>query len=94
MLSSASWRIYSPPNMGRCPLSERRANRCLNSPEVGDVWESRGGKLRVRVDKIIQDNVPVVLWTGVNQRAGGSCSVANFPRGRRLIERNGQAVLS
>ena len=62
---------------------------------VGDVWESRGGKLRIKVDSIVQDGPgPVALWTGVNRREGGCCSVANFLRGRRLVERDGQAVTS
>lgn len=64
--------------------------------KVGDIWQSRGGKLSIRVDKIEPQYKGSswinVHWTGVNRRESGRCGEHNFTRGRTLIERDGKKV--
>lgn len=60
---------------------------------VGDVWQSNGGALKIRALAIeFEGACLVVRWEGVNRRESGKCSLANFRRKRRLIERDGKRV--
>lgn len=64
--------------------------------QVGDVWQSRGGKKRVKVDKIAPmyqgGSRKYVRWSGVGWRRSGTCGVHNFAASRTLVERGGKAV--
>lgn len=64
--------------------------------QVGGVWQSRGGKKRVKVDKIApmyQGGSWIdVHWSGVGWRRSGTCGVHNFVANRALVERGGKAV--
>jgi hypothetical protein len=62
--------------------------------KVGDVWQTNGGRVKLRVKSVVPDTFGrmVVRWEGINRRDQGTCSLANFPKKRTLIERDGKAV--
>lgn len=64
--------------------------------QVGDVWQSKAGKKRVKVDKIapMYQNASWidVHWSGVGWRRSGKCGLHNFAGNRTLVERDGKAV--
>lgn len=72
-----------------------REKRQAVEVKVGDVWQSKGGALRITVEKIgpkYQGGYDWIFWNGVNRRVSGTCLPASFPRGRTLVERDGKAV--
>ncbi len=67
--------------------------------KVGDVWQSRGGRAKVKVAKVDPGSRwPKVYWDNTTAkpgtvRASGVCGLKRFPRDRTLIERDGKAVV-
>ncbi|RTL09079.1 MAG: hypothetical protein EKK62_04055 [Acidimicrobiia bacterium] len=61
------------------------------------MWESKGGKLRVKVEKVAPpykgSSWLDVYWTGVNRCESGKCGEHNFLRVWKLVERDGKAVV-
>jgi hypothetical protein len=63
--------------------------------KIGDIWESNGGKLRIRVVGHREiSGCRCAVWEGVNRRDSGTCADVNFDRKRKLVERDGKPVTS
>jgi hypothetical protein len=75
--------------------------RTKKAPDVrvGDVWTSRTGRNKIRVNAIDAPGFSnrAVHWTsltihGDGTNSHGHCYLGSFPRGRRLVERDGTPV--